>query len=38
MSHLNDTITVSDIAEGTAKFSVFSILVTGFIYCLALLV
>ncbi|MBB3047569.1 hypothetical protein FHR99_001835 [Litorivivens lipolytica] len=28
----------SDIAENTAKFSVLSILVTGFIYCIALLV
>lgn len=28
----------SDIAESTVQFSVLSILVTGFIYCIALLV
>ena len=38
MSQADITINASDIAEGTAKFSVISILVSGLIYCVALLV
>ncbi len=34
----NTQVTAADIAENTAKFSVMSFLVTGFIYCIALLV
>lgn len=32
------TISAADIAEGTAQLSVISILVSGLIYCVALLV
>lgn len=38
MNHTMSNVTASDIAENTAKFSVLSILVTGLIYCVALLV
>lgn len=34
----NSQLTATDIADSTAKISVMSILVTGFIYCIALLI
>tara|TARA_R100000687_G_scaffold22693_1_gene18819 strand:+ start:445 stop:561 length:117 start_codon:yes stop_codon:yes gene_type:complete len=38
MNNAHATISAADIAEGTAKVSVISILVSGLIYCVALLV
>ncbi|MFT5033802.1 MAG: hypothetical protein ACI9OO_001738 [Bacteroidia bacterium] len=38
MNHAQANISAADIAEGTAQVSVISILVSGLIYCVALLV
>ncbi len=38
MNNAQANISASNIAEGTAQFSVISILVSGLIYCIALLV
>lgn len=37
MSQFIQSIKGEDVAEGTAKFSLVSIIVTGLIYCIALL-